>query len=202
MVLHLTWQGYSVEWTDNGTVLACHTPSAEKKSREPPWAKPIAAGVSSASFTAMVGIALMVRLKMTGQLRRKWQREKELDKNRQKGVPTEGLVTIVVTDVERYSGRSVGRWGISHAGDQVRHQWPSRNDHAWWDRHSALHCSARGLATSSPPVMSFFMCTLEWCAMLLSKRMNCQLPVSVYHAESPHCGGWVYVECACRDDAA
>jgi len=110
MVLHLTWQGYSVEWTGNGTVLACHTTSAEKKSREPPWAKPIAAGVSSASFTAMVGIALMVRLKMTGQLRRKWQREKELDKNRQKGVPTEGLVTIVVTDVERYSGWSVGGW--------------------------------------------------------------------------------------------
>eukprot|EP00775_Hariotina_reticulata_P004431 gene4431-4686_t len=98
--------GYTEEWTASGAVLTCIESSeavVPTKSREPSWAKPIAAGVSSASFTAMVGIALVVRLKMTGQLRRKWQREKELDKNRQRGVPTEGLISIVVTDVEGYS---------------------------------------------------------------------------------------------------
>jgi len=52
----------------------------------------------------LAAVALVVWLQMTVHLRRKWQREKELSRNRLKGVPTRGIVSIVVTDVEMYSG--------------------------------------------------------------------------------------------------
>eukprot|EP00878_Enallax_costatus_P040647 GHUV01046981.1.p1 GENE.GHUV01046981.1~~GHUV01046981.1.p1 ORF type:complete len:142 (+),score=21.19 GHUV01046981.1:273-698(+) len=48
-------------------------------------------------------VGLVVWLRVTVQLRRKWQREKELMKNRLKGVPNGGPASIVVTDVESYS---------------------------------------------------------------------------------------------------
>jgi hypothetical protein len=52
----------------------------------------------------LAAVALLMWLKLTVQLRRRWLREKELQKNRLRGVPAEGSASIVVTDVESYSG--------------------------------------------------------------------------------------------------
>ncbi len=54
----------------------------------------------------LAAAGLLVWLRMAVQLRPRWQREKELNENRKKGMPVGGPATIVVTDIEKYSGMS------------------------------------------------------------------------------------------------
>eukprot|EP00775_Hariotina_reticulata_P007249 gene7249-7462_t len=69
----------------------------------PSWGVPLIAGLSVLGVLLLAAAALMVWFRMAVQLKNKWQRNKELDKHRQLGVPKQGLVSIVVTDVESYS---------------------------------------------------------------------------------------------------
>lgn len=93
-------QGYHEVWSNNRTVLSCeHDVYAL-----PSWVVPLAATLFAAGCLLLAAVALLVWLKLTVQLRRRWLREKELQKNRLRGVPAEGSASIVVTDVESYSG--------------------------------------------------------------------------------------------------
>lgn len=97
----LVLQGYHAVWSQGGTVLEC---IQDTKAILAPWFIPTAVVVSFIVLSILIAVALMVWLRMTVQLRRKWQREQELMKNRLKGVPNGGPASIVVTDVESYSG--------------------------------------------------------------------------------------------------
>lgn len=72
---------------------------------------PIAVVLSVVGAMLVAVAALLVWFRLAVQIKTKWQREQELTKHRQLGVPSSGLATIVVTDIEQYSGttRWVGR---------------------------------------------------------------------------------------------
>jgi hypothetical protein len=91
-------QGYTAEWSQNGTQLTC-TP--KKTSLSSTAIMAIAA--SAAGALLLAAVALLVWLRLTVQLRPRWQREKELLANRKKGVPCDAPASIVVTDIEHYS---------------------------------------------------------------------------------------------------
>jgi hypothetical protein len=98
--LHAALQGFRAVWLNNGTKLTCvAAPDAP-----PAWVTPVTALLCIIGVLLLAGVALFVWLRMTVQLRPRWQREKELVENRKKGVPSGGPATIVVTDIERYSG--------------------------------------------------------------------------------------------------
>lgn len=108
-------QDYNAIWSQNNTVLACvHTTSTVL----PPWLIPLAVVFSFLLVTLMTAAALVVWLRVKVLLRRRWQREKELLKNRLKGVPNGGPASIVVTDVESYSGAPCG-----HCNHPGCHAW-------------------------------------------------------------------------------
>lgn len=91
-------QGYAPKWTFNDTVLTC-TP----KSSALPASAIISIAASVAGALLLAAVGLLVWLRLTVQLRPKWQREKQLLANRKKGVPCGTAASIVVTDVEQYS---------------------------------------------------------------------------------------------------
>eukprot|EP00775_Hariotina_reticulata_P005596 gene5596-5834_t len=91
--------GYHEVWSNNPTSLSCE-PDVYAL---PSWVVPLAAILFAAGCLLLAAVGLLVWLKFTVQLRRRWLREKELHKNRLKGVPAEGSASIVVTDVESYS---------------------------------------------------------------------------------------------------
>eukprot|EP00878_Enallax_costatus_P015458 GHUV01016192.1.p1 GENE.GHUV01016192.1~~GHUV01016192.1.p1 ORF type:complete len:446 (+),score=127.76 GHUV01016192.1:4890-6227(+) len=92
-------QGYREVWTSHHTSLTC----VHATSSAPAWTVPVTVVASVVGFMLLAGLLLWVWFKMMLQLRRKWQREKELLKNRQRGVPHGGPAAVVVTDVEKYS---------------------------------------------------------------------------------------------------
>lgn len=75
----------------------------------PPFVVPLSAALTTTFVLLLAATSLIVWMKLTVQLRRKWQREKELKSNRLKGVPRGGPVAIVVTDVQGYSGMTCSR---------------------------------------------------------------------------------------------
>eukprot|EP00775_Hariotina_reticulata_P013223 gene13223-13354_t len=91
--------GYHETWTNNHTVLVCES---DKPNQLPAWVVPLAA-ILVAVLILAAAVALLLWVKMTARLRRKWQRDKELQKSRLKGIPKDCLASIVVTDVEHYS---------------------------------------------------------------------------------------------------
>lgn len=91
-------QGYAPRWTLNDTVLTC-TP----KSSSLPASAIISIAASAAGALLLAAVGLLVWLRLTVQLRPKWQREKQLLANRKKGVPCGAAASVVVTDVEQYS---------------------------------------------------------------------------------------------------
>lgn len=94
-------QGFHAVWSANNTVLVCKPDATDDL---PPWVIPIAVVVCLTGILLLAAVGLLVWLKLTVQLRRKWLRDKELNNNRLKGVPNGGSAAIVVTDVEKYSG--------------------------------------------------------------------------------------------------
>jgi hypothetical protein len=97
-------QGFRAAWLSNGTKLTCiAAPGAA-----PAWVTPVTALLCIVGVLLLAGVALFVWLRMTVQLRPRWQREKELVENRKKGVPSGGPATIVVTDIAGFSGQCVG----------------------------------------------------------------------------------------------
>eukprot|EP00878_Enallax_costatus_P034977 GHUV01038930.1.p1 GENE.GHUV01038930.1~~GHUV01038930.1.p1 ORF type:complete len:265 (+),score=38.87 GHUV01038930.1:1390-2184(+) len=93
--------GYQAIWSHNKTVLKCVLDTHNVLA---PWFIPTAVITTFIGICLLGAVALLVWLKVTVQLRLKWQRERDLLKYRQKGVPNGGPATIVVTDVESYSG--------------------------------------------------------------------------------------------------
>eukprot|EP00775_Hariotina_reticulata_P005277 gene5277-5512_t len=91
-------QGYFEVWSQGHTVLSCKVVPAEV----PLWV-PLVTSLCGAVILLAAATALLLAVKMMAQLKRKWQREAELKKNRLKGMPSGGPATIVVTDVEKYS---------------------------------------------------------------------------------------------------
>eukprot|EP00775_Hariotina_reticulata_P005600 gene5600-5838_t len=91
--------GYHDVWSNNNTSLSCE-PDVHAL---PSWVVPLAATLFAAGCLLLAAVGLLVWLKFTVQLRRRWLREKELHKNRLRGVPAQGSASIVVTDVESYS---------------------------------------------------------------------------------------------------
>lgn len=100
-------QGHHAVWSANNTILDCEPDASDLL---PAWVIPIAVVVCLSGILLLVAVGLLVWLKLTVQLRRKWQREKELNTNRLKGVPNGGTAAIVVTDVEKYSGTTRCQW--------------------------------------------------------------------------------------------
>lgn len=94
-------QGYVAVWSRNGTIMSCE--SAPERTT-PKWVNGVGAGMSSGGFWVLVALGSLVWYKHRVQFRRKWQRERELMKDRGRGVPSGSAATIVVTDVEGYSG--------------------------------------------------------------------------------------------------
>jgi hypothetical protein len=95
-------QGYHAVWRRNNTLLYCEPDS------NPSNSVAIAIAVSLiGGLLLLAAMALWVWLRMTLQLRPRWQRDKELKEHRKKGVPCGGPATIVVTDIECYSGGRV-----------------------------------------------------------------------------------------------
>jgi hypothetical protein len=78
-----------------------------------------AMSVSGAMLLAAV--ALLVWMRMAVALRPRWRREKELHEHRKKGVPCGGPATIVVTDIEAYSG-GAARYELV-VGEVTRNRW-------------------------------------------------------------------------------
>lgn len=97
-------QGYHDVWSNDHTTLSC---KLDTPSKMPEWVMPIAVVLSVTGFMLLAAVALMVWLRMTVSLRKRWQRDKELMRSRLKGVPNGGPASIVVTDVEGYSGEMV-----------------------------------------------------------------------------------------------
>lgn len=94
-------QGFTEVWSDAHTVLTCE-PAANTM---PAWVIPTAATVTTIGIIFLAIVALLAWYRIAVQLRRRWQREKEVLLCRQKGVPNGGQASIVVTDVEGYSGQ-------------------------------------------------------------------------------------------------
>lgn len=94
-------QGYREVWLNNNTLLTCQSSG---QSAIPSWVIPVSVVLSVAALLMLVAMLLFIWLRMTVQLRPRWQREKELIENRKKGMPSGGPATIVVTDIECYSG--------------------------------------------------------------------------------------------------
>lgn len=101
VLLALRPQGFQETWDKNTTSLACIPNTATA----PEWLPSVIAALSVFGSLLLLVAALLVWFRMAVQLRSKWQREKELNKHRQLGVPQGCLATIVVTDVEHYSGQ-------------------------------------------------------------------------------------------------
>lgn len=99
-----TAQGFSEQWSKNHTVLTCVAKRGSGTALLP-WVAPVAAVFSVLGLLFLVAIAFAVSLGRAARLRRRWKRDKQLLRDRQKGVPAGGPATIVVTDVESYSGR-------------------------------------------------------------------------------------------------
>jgi hypothetical protein len=93
-------QGFRAVWLNNGTKLTC----LEAPEAAAAWVTPVTALLCIIGVLLLAGVVLFVWLRMTVQLRPRWQREKELVENRKKGVPSSGPATIVVTDIECFSG--------------------------------------------------------------------------------------------------
>ncbi|WIA32818.1 hypothetical protein OEZ86_006000 [Tetradesmus obliquus] len=92
-------EGHRAVWLNNGTKLTCEAmPDAPAA-----WVTPVTALLCVIGVALLAAVGLFVWLRMTVQLRPRWQREKELAENRKKGVPSGGPATIVVTDIECFS---------------------------------------------------------------------------------------------------
>jgi hypothetical protein len=101
VLLALCLQGFQESWDKNTTSLACIPDTA----KAPEWLPSLIAALSVFGCLLLVVAALLVWFRMAVQLRNKWHREKELNRHRQLGVPQGCLASIVVTDVEHYSGQ-------------------------------------------------------------------------------------------------
>lgn len=97
-------QGYQAVWSNNSTVLKCEPSQGSVLA---PWFIPTAVIATVIGICLLGAVGLLVWLRVTILLRWKWQRERDLLKYRQKGVPNGGPATIVVTDVEGYSGAHI-----------------------------------------------------------------------------------------------
>eukprot|EP00775_Hariotina_reticulata_P010840 gene10840-10996_t len=92
--------GFQPVWNSNGTVLTCEADPAKSV---PGWVVPFSATMFACVMLLVLAAVLLLWFKFAVQLKRKWQREKELKLHRQQGVPIGGPATIVVTDVEQFS---------------------------------------------------------------------------------------------------
>ncbi|WIA12661.1 hypothetical protein OEZ85_006309 [Tetradesmus obliquus] len=92
-------EGFRAVWLSNGTRLTCEAMPGTAAA----WVTPVTALLCVIGVALLAAVGLFVWLRMTVQLRPRWQREKELAENRKKGVPSGGPATIVVTDIECFS---------------------------------------------------------------------------------------------------
>jgi hypothetical protein len=90
-------QGFEPSWSSNNTVLTC-VPAAPIPG--PSWAVALIVATCVSGAMLLCAVGLLVWLRMTVQLRPRWQREKELAEARRRGMPAGGPATIVVTDIE------------------------------------------------------------------------------------------------------
>eukprot|EP00775_Hariotina_reticulata_P011064 gene11064-11220_t len=93
-------EGYFEVWSSNGARLSC------EKNRPvgvPSWLTPLIAGMGVLGLLLLAVASLLIWFRMAVRLKRRWQREKELNKHRQLGLPSGCPASIVVTDVENYS---------------------------------------------------------------------------------------------------
>jgi hypothetical protein len=95
--------GFREVWTRNGTHLACE---ANPKSQPlPPWAWVFVALGAVLAVLAAAILSLGSRLVL---FRTRWAREMELKRKRARGSPKGGgTISVVVTDIEGYSGGEV-----------------------------------------------------------------------------------------------
>eukprot|EP00775_Hariotina_reticulata_P004663 gene4663-4916_t len=115
--------GYHGVWQHNNTLLYCEPDQSNSNSMAIAIAVSLITGV-----LLLAAMALWVWLRMTLQLRPRWQREKELNEHRKKGMPCGGPATIVVTDIECYSGIHnvvLRRAAAAHAGHVVEQEGDS-----------------------------------------------------------------------------
>lgn len=94
-------QGYVAVWSQNDTSMSCEPVGTPYP---PAWLKAMALTLTIVGIPTVSTLGALFWYKTRVQLRRRWQRERELMKHRAKGVPSGGPATIVVTDVEGYSG--------------------------------------------------------------------------------------------------
>lgn len=109
-------QGFHAVWKSNR--LTCQ-PEA---STYPVWVVPIAVVLSVVGCMLLAAAGLLVWFRMAVQLRMRWHREQEIRVHKKLGMPSTGLATIVVTDIEQYSGEDPGccsQQGIYSAGTQL-----------------------------------------------------------------------------------
>jgi hypothetical protein len=101
LCLKLLLQGFVEVWREAGTLLSCEP---ESPPSQPPWVQSLIEAMSVSGAMLLAAVALLVWMRMAVALRPRWRREKELAEHRKKGVPCGGPATIVVTDIEAYSG--------------------------------------------------------------------------------------------------
>jgi hypothetical protein len=94
-------QGFVEVWREDGTLLTCEPEAAPS---QPPWVSSLIEAMSVSGAMLLAAVALLVWMRMAVALRPRWRREKELNEHRKKGVPCGGPATIVVTDIQAYSG--------------------------------------------------------------------------------------------------
>jgi hypothetical protein len=90
-------------WREGGTLLSCEP---ELPPRQPPWVQSLIEAMSVSGAMLLAAVALLVWMRMAVALRPRWRREKELNEHRKRGVPCGGPASIVVTDIEAYSGEA------------------------------------------------------------------------------------------------
>lgn len=78
--------------------------------QKPPWVQSLIEAMSVSGAMLFAAVGLLVWLRVVVQLSPRWRREKELQQHRKQGMPCGGPATIVVTDIERYSGDWASAW--------------------------------------------------------------------------------------------